>query len=193
MNHTIVPIVCDVSSKEQLGSAAKFVEQETGFINAIIANSGVMGPVTSLPPRDPDATINEIQQQLWNTSHVESLSPLDVNVLGSYYTFVAFLNLLDAGNKHPDSRGTKEVIHSQFISITSMAAFVHRENVGYPYMASKAATEHMTRSFATEFAKKGIRANSIAPGTYVTEMTEVCEQFPIAWLIINPRIVSGRW
>ncbi len=110
---------------------------------------------------------------LWDTSLEESRNVMDVNVVASFYTFVAFMGLLEAGNLHPDSRGKTDFIQSQFITITSLAAFSRKENVGYQYMASKAALSHLTKSLATNFGPMGIRANAIAPGLFATEMTEV--------------------
>ena len=39
------------------------------------------------------------------------------------------------------------------------------------YPASKAAINHLTEAMAVEFAPKGIRVNSVAPGTVLTEGT----------------------
>jgi len=169
----VIPLVCDVTSKDELSTAVALIEQQTPFVNAVIANSGVLGPMTFLPPRPADATVADIQQQLWDTSFTESQTALNVNILGSFYTFVVFLKLLEAGNNQADSRGKKDFIQSQFITTTSLAAFSRQENVGYPYMASKAGLWHLTKSLATHFAKLGIRSNSIAPGLYITEMTDV--------------------
>lgn len=41
------------------------------------------------------------------------------------------------------------------------------------YNASKAGLNHLTKTLASEFTKFGVRANAIAPGMFVTEMTEV--------------------
>ncbi|KAI1618061.1 hypothetical protein EDD36DRAFT_20742 [Exophiala viscosa] len=172
-NKTIIAVICDVTSKDSLSAAAAFIEKESAFVNAVIANSGAVGPLTSMPPRSADATIADIQQQLWDTSFAESEAPLSTNVLGSFYTFLAFLELLEAGNTNADSRGKKDFIQSQFITTTSMGGFSRIETAGYPYMASKAGLWHLTKSLATQFAKLGIRANSIAPGLYITEMTEL--------------------
>lgn len=129
--------------------------------------------MTNFPPRPFDASISSIQEQLWTVPHEQSSKVLDVNVLGSLNTFVAFLDLLEAGNTHADSRGKRDFIQSQFITITSLSGFSRNENVSLPYMASKAALVHLTKGLATQFGPKGIRVNSISPGLYVTEMTEV--------------------
>ena len=98
---------------------------------------------------------------------------LDVNVIGTYHTFLAFAELLDAGNNHPESPGQSGLVQSQLITVSSLAAFSRGENVSYPYGASKAAIQHMTQMLAANFAQYSIRANTIAPGMFITEMTEV--------------------
>jgi NAD(P)-dependent dehydrogenase (short-subunit alcohol dehydrogenase family) len=173
INKTVVPVQCDISSKQSLQDAVASIERQTPFVNMLIANSGMIGPVTSLPPRAADASIASIQQQFWETPHDENLQLMNVNVVGQFYTMVAFLHLLEAGNTHPDSRGSTDFIRSQLVTIGSLASFSRRENVSYAYMASKAALVHLTKAFATGFGPKGIRANCIAPGLYPTEMTEV--------------------
>ena len=105
---------------------------------------------------------------------------MDVNVLGSFHTFLAFLNLLDAGNKHADSSGSKGWMQSQFITTSSHTGTCRSEDIGYEYHASKAALIHLTMMLATGFAKYGIRANSIALGLFMTEMTEVVHPYLVA-------------
>lgn len=188
VNNTIVPVMCDVSSKDDLEAAAQTISEQTPFVNAVVACSGVTGPMTVPPPRNPNETLSSIQNHLWNTSFEQSQQAMEVNVLGSFYTFVAFMKLLEAGNIHPSSRGKTDFIQSQFITITSLASFSRKENVGYAYMASKAGLAHLTKSLATGFARHGIRSNSIAPGLYITEMTEVnsCDK---SW--IHNTLTSG--
>lgn len=169
-NNHIIPVQCDISSKDSLKAAAHAVAAQTPFINAVIANSGILGPVTAF--REANSTIGSIQEQLWDTFSKDTSNVFDVNVSGSFFTFVAFLKLLEAGNTHDDSRGRKDFIQSQFISISSNSGFVRNEIVSYPYSGSKAALTQMTKMIATNFATRGIRANCIAPGLFITEMTE---------------------
>ncbi|KUI72420.1 hypothetical protein VM1G_07665 [Cytospora mali] len=40
----MVPIACDVTSKESIQSAVDQVSQDVGYINPLVANSGIAGP-----------------------------------------------------------------------------------------------------------------------------------------------------
>ena len=65
--------------------------------------------------------IRELQEYLWNNSDPTSFTQvLNVNVTGVYFTTIAFLGLLEAGNKPGNSL---EGVTSQVISISSIAAF----------------------------------------------------------------------
>ena len=165
--------MCDAASKEELAAAAREIKKQTPFVNAVIANAGVLGPTTGFPPRAADTPLEEVQKLLWSASVEESTVPFKINLLGPFLTFLAFLDLLDAGNKHSQSPGKGDHIQSQFIAIGSEAGLSRIENVGYPYDTSKAATAHLTRMLSTNFAKYGIRANMIVPGLFITELTEV--------------------
>lgn len=58
------------------------------------------------------------------------------------------------------------------------------------YNASKAAVIHMTKSLAIEWAKYGIRVNSISPGYIKTPMGDVPKEMEEAWM---PMIPIHRW
>ncbi|KAK7182847.1 short chain dehydrogenase reductase [Paraphaeosphaeria sporulosa] len=157
---------------EDLKAAAATIATQTPFVNAVVANAGLIGPVTSLPPRAADASIASIQAEFWALPEEANQKTMDVNVMGVFHTFVAFLSLLDAGNTHEASRGRRDFIQSQFITVSSMAGLSRGEDVSYLYGAGKAAVVALTKKLSTGFAKMGIRVNSIAPGFYITEMTE---------------------
>jgi len=60
------------------------------------------------------------------------------------------------------------------------------------YCASKAAVIGLTRDLAQQWTgRKGIRVNAIAPGFFVTEMTE---QYPRGYLesMLQQRVPAGR-
>jgi NAD(P)-dependent dehydrogenase (short-subunit alcohol dehydrogenase family) len=165
-----------VSSKESLQAAVSSIESQTPFINLLVANSGYLGQVTTMAPRPAEQTVDEVQAELWKTTTYEDASKVvSTNIAGSYFTFLAFLGLLGAGNTHPDSVGKSGLLQSQFISTTSVGGLCRVEAPSYVYSASKAAVNHLTKTLSSEYAKHGIRANAIAPGTFLTEMTQVCD------------------
>ena len=79
MNEIVVPVQCDISSKQSLQDAVAWIKRQTQFVNMLIANSGIIGLVTSLPPRAADASIASIQQHFWETPHDESNQLMNVN------------------------------------------------------------------------------------------------------------------
>ncbi|KAF2801064.1 short chain dehydrogenase/reductase family [Melanomma pulvis-pyrius CBS 109.77] len=171
INKSIIPIQCDITSKTSLASAAAEIGSQTPFINTLIANAGLIGPITALPSVAGTESLDEIYTQLWATSQPDSVAVLDTNVASVYYLFLAFLRPLAAGNTHADSRGTQHHIQSQFLTIGSMGGLVRHADPGHIYLSSKAAVMHLTKCLSTDFAPYGIRANSIAPGLFITEMT----------------------
>ncbi|KAI2617478.1 NAD(P)-binding protein [Hypoxylon sp. NC1633] len=171
-NKTLIPIVCDCSKKESLQAAAAQIEKQTPFINLLVANAGVLCKSTGLIPRPEGTTVEQVAQDLWEkTTWEDADNCLATNIAGSYFTFVAFLKLLGAGNEHPDSKW-KGLVQSQFITNSSAGALWRGEEPAYMYNASKSALINLTKNIATAFARYGIRANSIAPGLFLTEINE---------------------
>jgi NAD(P)-dependent dehydrogenase (short-subunit alcohol dehydrogenase family) len=76
-----------------------------------------------------------------------------------WYTIIAFLGLLDTGNK----KGNVEQ-KSQVIATSSIGSFNRTVPGGFAYGQSKAATTHMMKQLATSLAPLGIRSNILAPG-----------------------------
>lgn len=176
-NGSIIPVVCDIVSKSALANAAATIKKQTPFVNAVVANAGIAGPwdsinkSTSSPP-----TLSELQAHLWATSDIEANEVSAVNVIAAYFTFLAFLPLLEAGNTNESSPGKSGYIPSQFITTSSVAGYSRKNMVGFPYGVSKAALTHLTKMLSTEFAGYGIRVNGLAPGFFRTEATEFVVQ-----------------
>ncbi|KAF2805452.1 NAD(P)-binding protein, partial [Mytilinidion resinicola] len=82
-------------------------------------------------------------------------------------SIIAFLELLDAGNKKGNL-----VQKSQVIATSSIGAFNRVPLAGYAYGGSKAGVVHLMKQFATTLVAYDVRSNVIAPGYYPSELTE---------------------
>lgn len=170
----IIPIVGDVTSKESLEKVAEQVRKEQGYVNLLFANAGVLGPIVrkSLPEKGsgPDGrpSIEEMQKALWEPSMEEFTNTSHVNCTGVFYTAVAFMTLLDAGNKKQNVAQD-----SQIIVTSSIAGFSRQLASGFSYSASKSGLTHVIKMLSTSFAQNRyrIRCNLITPGLYPSEMT----------------------
>jgi len=164
----IIPLQGDVTSKDSLKEVTSSIKARTGYINLLINNSGVFGPTTIDRPKDQ--TLKEFIDYFWNQSTVQDFTRIfEVNVAGVFYTTLAFLELLDAGNK--EGRGL-DGVSSQVITISSIGG-LRRDKVvaSFAYQPSKAAVTHMAKIFASILPQYNIRSNIIAPGFFPSEMT----------------------
>ena len=175
VNGTIKPIVGDVTDKASLTKIADQVRQEQGCINLLFANAGIVGPKhgamlkESLKDGGSKPTVAEFQKIMFEPPIDDFTFASHVNCSAVFYTAIAFLDLLDAGNKQ---RNVAQ--DSQIIVTSSIAGFMRHLSAGFAYNSSKAATTHLVKMLSTYFAQAGfrIRANVIAPGIYPSEMTE---------------------
>jgi 2-deoxy-D-gluconate 3-dehydrogenase len=78
------------------------------------------------------------------------------------------------------------------INIASVLSFQGGVNV-VAYAASKHGMIGLTRAFANDWANKGINVNAIAPGWFVTELTEAVRKDPERSKSIIGRTPAGRW
>jgi NAD(P)-dependent dehydrogenase (short-subunit alcohol dehydrogenase family) len=187
-NKTIVPIQCDITSKDSLAAAASQVEKEVGFVNCVVANSGATGPDLYGLPKGRKPTFEEIHKYLWDTPMEYFNSAFEVNATACFYTLVAFMPLLDAGNR--SEVGKKIGVKSQFICTGSISSFSRRPGMGFAYSASKMAMTHTVKQLSTMLAdwRLDIRANCFCPGVYPSDMSQVCRPSSVVlqrWLLAN--------
>jgi NAD(P)-dependent dehydrogenase (short-subunit alcohol dehydrogenase family) len=152
----IIPVVGDVTSKDSLKSIADRIEKEVGYINVLIANSGIGGPQAKITA---ETTLEGFQKQMWETDFEDYVKTFSVNTAAVWYSVMAFLILLDKGNK----KGNVQQ-RSQVIATSSIGGFNRTAPGGYAYGQSKAATTHMMKQLATALSPYRIRSNAICPG-----------------------------
>lgn len=79
------------------------------------------------------------------------------------------------------------------INISSVAGIVGNRNVPPVYNASKGAVRLLTKATAIQYAKDGIRVNSVHPGPVVTPMTESIRSDPEQYKVALERVPMGRF
>lgn len=168
---SLVPVECDVTSKESLQSAVDTITKESGFLNLLIANSGIVGPEKRF---NPQQSVSELRKNLFEDVDMDEFTKVfHVNVTGAYFTMTAFLELLDAGNKNalkggfgaPLKQGSDvQSVQSQVIFTSSISAYSRAAPSTPAYSGSKAAIAHLSKHASTNLAKYGIRVNALAPG-----------------------------
>jgi NAD(P)-dependent dehydrogenase (short-subunit alcohol dehydrogenase family) len=161
--NNIIPLVGDVTSKEAVSSIITTITSEVGYINLLVANSGMLGPQAT-QKITAESSIEDFQKA-WGEGSDEFVETFKLNTVAVWYTIVAFLGLLDAGNK----KGNVEQ-KSQVIATSSIGGFNRLVPGGFAYGQSKAATTHMMKQLATNLAPFGIRSNVLAPGLFPSEL-----------------------
>jgi len=170
----IIPLKGDVTSKESLQELASTIKAQTGYINLLVNNSGVFGPHTMDRPKNQ--SVKEFVDYFWNQASVEDFTRIfEVNVTGVLYTTLAFLELLDAGNK--EGRGL-EGVSSQVVTVSSIGGLRRDKNVAsFAYQSSKAGVTHLAKILASVLPDYDIRSNIITPGLFPSEMSNAA--FPL--------------
>lgn len=142
---------CDVTSEESVTNAIDAIVAKEGAIHGLVANAGMT---------KHDSALNFGRAQL------EQL--FNLNVFGAYFcaTTVA-KRFIELG------------IKGSIVFTASMTSYrPNRAAPSAPYGATKGAVRNMTHTLAMEWAKHGIRVNSISPGFVKTAMTYFVDQAP---------------
>lgn len=139
-------IAVDVGNEQEVIAAYDKVLAEHGRLDCVVANAG-------LPPTS---------RSLLDMTTEEYHGLLNINMHGAFYT-------LREGARHMVKRAEAGEPGGSLIFCGSLSMFQ-----GLPgkqnYAAAKAGIGAAIRCMAVEFAKFGIRANSVAPGYIKTEM-----------------------
>jgi len=88
---------------------------------------------------------------------------------------------------------TLEAGSGSIINVASIFGMVGSGSIPQAgYVASKGAVVNMTRELAAQWARRGVRVNAIAPGFFMSEMTEemFSDERSMAW--IRRKTPAGR-
>ncbi|HEX2656784.1 MAG TPA: 3-oxoacyl-ACP reductase FabG [Polyangia bacterium] len=131
----------DVSDAAAVDAAVKEIAAEGG-LHILVNNAGIAVNALTLGAKDAD----------WKRA-------LDVNLTGAFYCARAALRPL---------MKAKEA--GRIINITSITAETGSAGQA-PYVAAKAGLIGLTKTWAREYASRGITVNAVSPGYIDTEMT----------------------
>ena len=168
----VIPLQGDVTSKESLDRMVNQVKQEVGYIHFLFSNSGMAGP--TVEELSPTATLAEIREFMWAWDPESFNKTYALNDTATFFTVIAFLDLLDAGNQS----GTREGIQSSVLITASVAAVMRKLAMGVAYSTSKAATLHLAEMLSTYFGPHGVRVNALCPGIFPSKLALVSSARP---------------
>jgi len=131
---------------------AASVADPTAIAEAVAAARAGVGPIDILVV---SAGIQRYGDAL-STQDAQWDEVMDINVRGAWHAARACL---------PDLRGRRGAI----VNVSSVQGLASQQNV-LAYTVSKHAMIGLTRSLAMDFAKDGVRANAVCPGTVDTPM-----------------------
>lgn len=133
----------DITDADATRAALERIHETLGTVSILINNAGIEGDGYTGEP-----------------GFLEGLQRVfDVNVAGTARVTDALMADLKA------SRGC-------IVNITSMMAHIAYQPGAAAYAAAKSALTQWTRSLAIDVAPHGIRVNAVAPGFFLTAMTE---------------------
>lgn len=163
----IVTLECDVGDEAAVKAAFDKTVAALGRVDGCFANAGVSG-------RSGGTSFADMTSEEWHRV-------LRVNLDGAFYT-------MRAAAKHMVQRGGGGSI----VGTASLAAISGAARSEH-YAATKGGLISMARAMAVEFARYGVRTNSILPGWIETDMTANAignEKFSGN---VMPRIPMRRW
>lgn len=165
----LMTLPCDVSDESQVDEAFAAVRKRMGGLDVLINNAGITRDALMLKFKD-----GQLQSRMsladWN-------AVIGVNLTGVFLcTRAAVEQMISAGHGGL-------VIN---ISSISRAGNMGQSN----YSAAKAGVAAMTVTWAREFARYGIRVNTISPGFIGTEMVQSMK--PEALAKLQAMIPAGR-
>jgi cyclopentanol dehydrogenase len=155
----------DVTSESDWQRAVSLAEERFGALNVLVNNAGI----GAVPSRVEDARPEDWDQVM------------AVNAKGVFL-------------------GTRAVIPAMrragggsIINISSQLGLVGMDNISPQYPASKGAVRLLTKVTALQYAKEGIRVNSVHPGPVITPMTEPRRRVKANYDLMVSRIPMGRY
>ena len=152
----------DVTHEADWQKAVEATVNRFGKLDVLVNNAGISGR-----GRVEDTAVEE-----WDRV-------MDVNAKGVFLgTKIAIPAMRQGGG-------------GSIINISSQLGLVGTDHSSPQYQASKGAVRLLTKATAIQYAKEGIRANSVHPGPIVTPMTEAARADPERYRLMLSRVPLG--
>ncbi len=133
-------VKCDVSSKANVDAMINTALEKFGTVDILVNNAGINLPRLLV---DPDGQY-ELDEAVWD-------KVMNINVKGLYFCSQAAARIMVANGK------------GVIVNMSSESGLEGSEGQSV-YSASKGAVNSLTRSWAKELGKKGVRVVGVAPG-----------------------------
>ena len=136
----LLAVACDITDADQVEAAFARVEEELGAVEVLVSNAGITRDSLVLRMSDDDFT-----------------DVLEANLTGGFRVA---------------RRAVKSMMRARWgriVFVSSIAGRIGQAGQAN-YAASKAGLVGLGRSFAKEFASRGVTVNVVAPGPIATDM-----------------------
>jgi 3alpha(or 20beta)-hydroxysteroid dehydrogenase/cyclopentanol dehydrogenase len=154
----------DVTREADWERAVAATLERFGALNVLVNNAGIGG----------GSRLDETPVEVWDRV-------MEVNAKGVFLgTRAAIPAMRRAGG-------------GSIVNISSQLGIVGAETSSPQYQASKGAVRLLTKLTALQYAREGIRANSVHPGPIVTAMTQARRRDPAQYRLTLSRIPLGRY
>ena len=153
----------DVTSEADWQSAVDTAVSQYGKLNVLVNNAGIL-----------------IRKTLEETTGEDWDRIMDINAKGVFLgTRAAIPAMREAGG-------------GSIVNISSTAGLVSSPSGSASYTATKGAVRLLTKSTAIQYAREGIRCNSVHPGPIETDMIQDSLDDPAAMELRMQRLPMGR-
>ena len=154
----------DVTSEADWVQAIALAVSRFGKLNVLVNNAGIGG----------SSRVEDTTAEAWDRV-------MGVNAKGVFLgTKAAIPAMRRAGG-------------GSIVNIASQLGLVGMEDSSPQYTASKGAVRLLTKTTALQYAREGIRCNSVHPGPILTPMTEQRRADPVVYNRMLSRIPLGRY
>jgi NAD(P)-dependent dehydrogenase (short-subunit alcohol dehydrogenase family) len=154
----------DVTSETDWARAVALTVERFGRLDVLVNNAGIGAA----------GRVEDTTAEAWDRV-------MDVNAKGVFLgTKAAIPAMRRAGG-------------GSIINIASQLGLVGMDDSSPQYTASKGAVRLLTKTTALQYAREGIRCNSVHPGPIITPMTEGRRADPVVYQRMLSRIPMGRY